>query len=38
MTDFVDAPITWIVFTFNEAARIERVVRNLRKWPRTGSR
>ena len=30
MTDFVDAPITWIVFTFNEAARIERVVRNLR--------
>ena len=30
MTDHTDATITWVVFTYNEAARIERVVRNLR--------
>lgn len=30
MTDQTDVTITWVVFTYNEAARIERVVRNLR--------
>ena len=30
MTQAADAPITFVIFTYNEAARIERVVRNLR--------
>lgn len=30
MNDTMTAPVTFVVFTFNEASRIERVVRNLR--------
>lgn len=29
MSDAADTPITFVIFTYNEAARIERVIRNL---------